>query len=211
MRQIAAVLGLCALLLPVTAWADGIVLINQSGTVSITSSGIISAGSELVGFKAVNGLSAPPGHSLGSVSFSTGALASGSLLGGGVFSSTDSSFIVTGSGTYGVPNGTIFSGTFVGNINWTLASHSGKNEFFDLTGYVSGMLYTGRIVSGPTTQVIYVNQNQWNQDQQGSFRTSKTRVGFGPPLAGPEPGTLCTLATGLILIAGTVGRKLFKA
>jgi hypothetical protein len=211
MRQIAAVLGLCALLLPMTAWADGIVLTNQGGTVSVSNAGIVSGGSELVGFKIINGFSAPPGQSLGSVSFSTGALTSGSVLGGGVFSSTDSSFIVNGSGMYGVPKGTIFSGSFVRDIYWTLVSHPGNNEFFDLGGEVSGMLYSGRIVSGYTTQVIYVNQNQFNHDQQGSIRTSRSRVGFGPPLAGPEPSTLWTFATGLIVIAGAMRRKLFRA
>ena len=41
MRRIAVVVGLCALLLPIAAWADAVNLTNQFGTVSISSSGII--------------------------------------------------------------------------------------------------------------------------------------------------------------------------
>ena len=210
MRQISVVLGLCALLIPMPAWADPIVLTNQGGTVGITNSGVVTSGSTLIGVR-LYGFNAPPGNSLGSVSFSTGALTSGSLLGGGAFSSTGSSFVVTGAGTYGVPTGTIFSGSFVGPIDWTLVTHPGNSEIFDLTGEVRGMLYTGRIEVVTTTQVIYVNRNQWNQNQQGSILTSRTRGGLGNLSAGPEPGTRWTFATGLIVIAGTMRRKLFAA
>src|SRR5216684_5313862 len=82
-----------ALALPITAFADGIVLINQNGSIAISSAGISSTGSQLTSF---NGIVAPPGHSLGSVRFSTGALMSGSIAAGGTFSSTGSSFVVIG-------------------------------------------------------------------------------------------------------------------
>jgi len=211
MRQITLALGLCALLVPTAAWADGIVLINQGGTAILTDAGIVSTGSVLVGFRVLDGFKAPPGHSLGSVSFSTGALTSGSILGGGVFSDTGSSFVVTGSGTYGVPAGTIYTGSFVRPIDWTLVSHHGNNLFFDLTGYATGTLYTGRVVTGTTSQIIYVNQNQWNQNRQGSIRLSRSFVGTPDLRAGPEPGTLWPFATGLIVIIGAMRRKLSGA
>ncbi|MFZ0825781.1 MAG: hypothetical protein WAM87_19135, partial [Terriglobales bacterium] len=167
MRKIAVVLGLCTLLLPVAAWADAIDFGNNFGTVSITSAGIVSAGAELVGF---NGISAPRGHSLGSVSFSTGALTSGSIFGGGTFSSQGSSFIVTGVGKYGQPKGIIFDATFVGPIHWVLVSQPGKFDYvFRLSGVVEGTLYTGRVVSGITHQTITVHPNQWSQDHLGSL------------------------------------------
>ena len=86
-----------ALALPLTAFADGIVLTNQGGGIAISNAGISSIGSQLRSF---NGIVAPSGHSLGSVRFSTGALISGSLAAGGTFSSTGSSFVVIGNGSY---------------------------------------------------------------------------------------------------------------
>ena len=89
MRRLIVVLGLCALLLPMAAWADGINLTNQFGTVSITNAGIVLNGSELMSY---NGIVAPPGHSLGTVSFANGALVSGDIWTGATFSSVGSSF-----------------------------------------------------------------------------------------------------------------------
>ena len=202
MRKIAVVLGLCTLLLPVAAWADAIDFGNNFGTVSITSAGIVSAGAELVGF---NGISAPRGHSMGSVSFSTGALTSGSIFGGGTFSSQGSSFIVTGVGKYGQPKGIIFDATFVGPIHWVLVSQPGKFDYvFRLSGVVDGTLYTGRVVSGNTHQSITVHPNQWSQDHLGSLGGGKTTFG----VATPEPGTLGLFGLGLIVLAGAARRKL---
>src|ERR1700691_311361 len=149
MRRV-VVLALLALALPIAAWADGIVITNQFGEISVTTAGISSMGSQL---KSFNGITAPMNGSLGSVSFTTGALASGSLAAGGTFSSTGSSFIVTGKGGYGEPKGTIFSGTFVGPITWTLTSPPGvRNLTYTLSGTIQGMLYNGRMVTGTTTQ-----------------------------------------------------------
>src|SRR5271167_249149 len=109
MRRV-VVLALLALALPIAAWADGITLTNEFGSISVTTAGITSTGSQL---KSFNGIVAPPGKAMGSVSFSTGALASGSIATGGTFSATGSSFVVIGKGNYGEPKGTIFSGAFV--------------------------------------------------------------------------------------------------
>ena len=73
------------------------------------------------------------------------------------------------------------------------------------------MLFTGRIVNGATTQTISVNQNQWNQNQQGSIQLGKGHFGQLDIRAGPEPGTLWPFATGLMIIAAAMRRKLFRA
>src|ERR1700730_10222689 len=88
MRRV-VVLGLLALALPIAAWADGITLTNQFGTVSVSAAGVSSFGSQL---KSFNGVSAASGHSLGTVTFTTGAMSVGTLAGGGSFSSVGSTF-----------------------------------------------------------------------------------------------------------------------
>ena len=195
----ALLLIVIAVALPFTAFADGIVLTNQNGSIAISNAGISSTGSQLRRF---NGIVAPPGHSLGSVSFSTGALTSGSLATGGTFSSTGSSFVVMGKGNYGQPKGTIFSGSFVGPIIWTLTSPPGaKNLTFTLSGTIQGMLYDGRMVSGTTVQNIYTIKGQLAQGI-GHIKVGST------PLAVPEPGTLSMFGVGLVALGGMFRRKL---
>jgi hypothetical protein len=195
-------LALLALALPMAAWADGITLTNEFGSISISAAGISSMQSQL---KSFNGITNPLGHSIGSVSFSTGALVSGSLLSGGVFSATGSSFVVIGKGNYGEPKGTIFSGSFVGPITWTLTSAPGaKNLTYSLTGTIQGMLYNGRIVSGVTTQNFFTVQPQLDggiAHIRGGITTLST----------PEPGTLGLLGAGLVGVAGMFRRKLMGA
>jgi len=196
MRRV-VVLALLALILPIAAWADGINLTNQFGSISVSDSGITTRGSELTSF---NGIVAPKGHSLGTVSYSTGALTSGTIAGGGVFSSTGSSFNVVGRCNYGQPKGVIFSGAFVGDISWTLVSQVKTKLTYTLSGDISGQLYTGRMVTGSTTQTIVSTAGQL-QNGVGHITLGNTHINT------PEPGTLGLLGTGLLGIAGTFRRK----
>ena len=195
MRRV-VVLALLAMALPIAAWADGIDITNQYGSISISASGIVSVGSQL---KSFNGIKAAKGHSLGSVSFSTGALDGGSIAAGGTFSSVGSSFVVIGKAK-GVPKGVIFSGAFVGDVNWTLVSSGKQSRVYTLSGTIQGMLYNGRSVTGTTTQTIYSTQGQLSQGI-GHIRVGNTHFNS------PEPGTLGLLGTGLIGVAGMFRRK----
>jgi PEP-CTERM motif len=193
----ALILIALALALPLTAFADGISLTNQFGSIAISNAGITSTQSELRSF---NGIVATKGHSLGSVSFSTGALISGSISAGGTFSSVGSTFVVTGNGNQGVPKGAIFTGAFTGPIAWTLVSKHGAGLTYTLSGTISGMLYTGRMASGTITETIFSSTQQLSQGI-GHIRAGTTG------LATPEPSTLSMLGMGLAAIAGLVKRK----
>jgi hypothetical protein len=196
MRRV-LVLALLALALPMAAWADGIDLINLHGSISISAAGITSVHSQLHQY---NGIVADPGHSLGSVSFSTGALLSGSILTGGTFSDVGSSFVVIGKGPQVPHKGTIFSGVFVGPVVWTLVDSHGASRTYTLTGTIQGTLWNGQFVTGTTTQTIHSTPGQITQGI-GHIRMGDTNI------LTPEPGTLGLLGTGLVAIAGMLRRK----
>jgi len=207
MRRV-LVLALLALALPIAAWADPINFTNEFGSISISTAGISSIGSQMETWGLAK---ATPGHALGFVSFSTGALLTGSLQYGGTFSATGSSFDVMGVGKWaakltGVAGcGTgcaIFTGAFVGPIDWTLTSAPGKkNLTYVLSGNIMGYLWNGREVSGTTTQDIYT--------VNGQLAAGIGHISMGKStLTVPEPGTLGLLGTGLVGIAGIFRRKM---
>ena len=201
MRRV-LVLALLALALPMAAWADGIDLVNKFGSISISASGISSVHSQL---KQFNGVVASPGHSLGSVSFSTGALISGTIQTGGTFSDVGSSFVVIGKGNQVPHKGTIFSGAFVGPVTWTLVSQNGQSLVYTLSGTIQGTLWNGHFITGTTTQTIVSTPGQIAQGI-GHIRLGDTHLS-----GTPEPGTLGLLGTGLVAIGGMLRRKLVKS
>ena len=96
-----AVLAVVLLCLPVAASASSNVdFSNVGGTLTGTSSGLSLSGSTLTAVNGLNGGGLITGN-LGSVTFTTGALSSGSLQMGGTFAA-GGSFSVIGNGTNGV-------------------------------------------------------------------------------------------------------------
>jgi hypothetical protein len=190
-----------ALALPLTAFADSVDFTNSGGILAGCSNGLSLTGSALIAVKGLGGSALVTGNDLGSVSFSTGALmAGGSLQMGGTFAA-GGSFTITGNGSSGIPNGTLFSGTFSGPVTWTLVTLANGTHNYTLTGAVAGTLNGTFYTNGVTVQLT-INTGR-------GFFNGRTHISSGDTtVVVPEPGSLSLLGTGLLGLAGVVRRKL---
>jgi len=205
-------LALLVVVLPVVARADTIDLTNKFGTVTITNAGISSFGSQLRSVT-VNGQNIGSGHAMGSVNFWTGAFTpaqpGGDVYGSGTFAGGQSvsGFVVKGKwGPAKADKGKLFSGYFVGAINWTLVASSKFFHEYLLTGQIKGQLWNGHMATGTVTEDIYTYWNQEKIDHKGSIHLGGVIIN-----STPEPGTLGLLGSGLFAMAGAIRRKISRA
>jgi hypothetical protein len=190
---------LLALALPVAGFASSVDFTNSAGTLSGSNAGLSLSGSTLIAVNGLDGLGLVTGN-LGSVAFSTAALSSGSLQMGGTFAA-GGSFVVTGNGTGGIPNGVIFNGSFSGPVTWSLITLANGTHAYTLTGSLTGTWFTGQTVNGAVVQLtINVGKGFFNGSTQISSGDTNISVQ-------PEPGSLTLLGTGLVGLAGILRNK----
>ena len=194
-------LAVLALALPTALFASsGVDYTNSGGTLSSSNSGLMLSGSVLVAVNGLNGGGLITGNDLGSVSFQTGALSSGSLAMGGTFAA-GGWFTITGNGSNGVPNGTLFTGTFDQPVTWTMVTLGNGTHNYTLTGTLTGTTNSGSSAVGVTVQLT-INTGK------GFFNGSTTISSGDTNVVVPEPGSLSLFGTGLIGLAGAIRRKL---
>jgi len=184
-------LAVLALALPMAAFADSSIdITNRGGTLSGNASGLSLTGSTLISYGSA------VGSNLGSLTFTTGAFTSGNAQAGGTLAA-GGSFVITGNGTNGVPNGVIFSGTFSSPVTWQMVQLANGTHNYTL----SGALVSANGQVGATAQLT-VNTGKGFFNGRVGLESGDTNLSV------PEPGTLSLFGTGLIGLAGAIRRKL---
>lgn len=199
LRLIVPFLFAC-LALPKAALADKSTdFSNMGGALSGSNAGLSLTGSTL------DAVAISPGTSmmgnLGTVSFSTGTLLSGSVQMGGTFAG-GGRFTVAGNGMKGLADGLLFSGAFTGPVTWTLTTLANGTHNYTLTAVVTGTMGS-TAVQGVTVHLT-VNTGKGFFNSSASIASGDTTaVSFVP-----EPSTLTLLSTGLLAIGGGIRRRL---
>jgi hypothetical protein len=171
---------------------------DSGGILSGSNAGLSLSGSTLISVTGYPGLGSTMGD-LGTVTFTTGALSSGTLQMGGTFAA-GGTFTIDGNGTGGLANGVLFSGTFSGPATWTLTTLANGTHNYTLTGVITGTMGS-KTLDGVTVQLT-INTGK------GLFDGMTTIAGGNTSLASvPEPSTLAMMGAGLLSLAGVLRRR----
>ncbi len=204
-RRPAIFLSLLLLASPISLWANNVSFQTAGGKITSNGSALTVSSTNLASMSGMNGAGSMSGN-LGSVSFSTGALLSGSMAKGGTFAA-GGSFSMIGNGSNGLPKGVIFNGQFNGPATWTArfvpTVNAGRGGwYYSLSGSIAGTLSTGQKLSGKV-------QFSTSDIPHGKEFSSVGNLDQGAgSVTVPEPGTLGLLASGLFGLAIVVRRRM---
>lgn len=204
MRRI-VLMAVMALALPLAAFAGSVDFGNNGGTLTGVGNTLQLTGSVLGSVAGLGTGFCSTAAPCGTLTFTTGTMTSGNFSTGATFG-PGGTFVITGNGLDGLPNGVIFSGTFSATTTWEPSGTVGVDGsiYYTLSGAVTGTWYNGQTVSGATTQITV------NTGKNGFMGSVPLSSGDTVITTTPEPGTLGLLGTGLVGLAGFV-RKKFKA
>lgn len=201
----AAVLVSCCMLPQLSFAASQTSFTNDGGTLTGSNAGLSLSSSVLIAVDGYNGGGLIKGSDLGTVSFSTGALTSGSLQTGATFAG-GGSFTISSTGSNGLPNGTLFSGTFMGPVTWTMVTLANGTHNYTLSGEITGMIGTTS-VDGTTIQLtVNTGTGLFN----GSTLISSGDTNVTGSTSVPEPSTLSLMGTGALTLFGVLRRKVAR-